>query len=416
MKTTNTFGVRFITRTAKDDGNEALIYVRITVNKKRHEISLKRTVDLLYWDKKEGCVKGNKELARRLNPYIEEVRYKLMDCYRQLQLQNKVITSTAVKSLFLGDEKKETTLCMLIEYHNVNMKSVLEYGTLKNYYTTAKYIKGFLDLRYKTDDIYLTELNYQFITEFEFFLRTGKPLDAGNPLHQNGIMKHIERLRKMVTLAVKMEWIPKDPFARYKLRFQKTEKEFLTSGELAVIENSVLHNQKLDRVRDLFVFSCYTGLSYIDLVNLSRLNICIGIDGERWIKTSRQKTDTPVNIPLLPQALAIIEKYKDDPAVNHQRKLLPYLCNQTINQYLKEIAARCGINKHLCFHMARHTFATTVTLSNGIPMETVSKMLGHTKLSTTQIYVHVLEKKISEDMQLLRNKFKGKAEMNFKIS
>jgi integrase/recombinase XerD len=405
MKTTNTFGVRFITRTVKDNDNEALIYVRITVNKKRHEISLERTVNTLYWDKKEECVKGSKELARQLNPYIEEVRYKLTECYRQLQLQSKVITSAAVKSLFLGNEKKENTLCMLIEYHNVNMKSLVQHGTLKNYCATAKYIKQFLNQRYKTDDIYLAELNYQFITEFEFFLRTCKPLDTGNPLHHNGIMKHIERLRKVVTLAVKMEWIPKDPFVRYKLRLQKTEKEFLTSGELAVIENCILHIEKLYRGRDLFVFSCYTGLSYIDLVNLSRSNICIGIDGERWVKTFRQKTDIPFNIPLLPQALSIIEKYKDDPAVNHQRRLLPYLCNQKVNQYLKEIASQYGINKHLCFHMARHTFATTVTLSNGIPMETVSKMLGHTKLSTTQIYVHVLEKKISDDMQLLRNKF-----------
>jgi site-specific recombinase XerD len=390
------------------------VYVRITVNKKRHEISLKRTVDLLYWDKKEGRIKGDKNLARQLNPYLDDVRYKLMDCYHQLQLQNKVITSAAIKSLFLGEEKAENTLCALIEYHNVNMKSVLQYGTLKNYFTTARYVKQFLKQRYKTDDIYLDALNYQFITEFEFFLRTCKPLDANNPLQHNGVMKHIERLRKVVTLAAKMEWIPKDPFIRYKLRFQKTEREFLSSGELSAIENLAFKKEKLDRARDLFVFSCYTGLSYIDLSNLSPSNICVGIDGERWIKTFRQKTDTPVNVPLLPKALTILEKYFNNPALIRQKRLLPYLCNQKVNTYLKEIATLCGINKYLSFHIARHTFATTVTLNNGIPLETVSRMLGHTKLSTTQIYVHVLEKKISEDMKLLRSKLNEQAKQDLK--
>lgn len=161
---------------------------------------------------------------------------------------------------------------------------------------------------------------------------------------------------------------------------------------------------KLERARDMFVFSCYTGLSYIDLVNLSAENISIGIDGEYWIRTSRQKTDTPVNVPLLPAAKRLLAKYKDDPLVCNKKGLLPYLCNQKVNEYLKEIATICNISKHLSFHLARHTFSTTVTLANGVPLETLSKMLGHTKLTTTQIYVHVLEKKVSDDMGLLRQK------------
>lgn len=190
------------------------------------------------------------------------------------------------------------------------MKSVLQPETLKNYFTTIRYVKLFLKHQFKTEDMNLKELNYQFITEFEIFLRTTKPLEPSNPLQNNGIMKHIERLIKMVTTAVKMEWIPKDSFQRYKLHFQKTEREFLTTGELNTTKNISFKNIKLDRGRDLFVFSCYTGLSYIDLVNLSNLNICIGIDGEQWIKTFRQKTEVPVNIPLLPQALSILENIK----------------------------------------------------------------------------------------------------------
>jgi integrase len=218
-------------------------------------------------------------------------------------------------------------------------------------------------------------------------------------------MKHIERLRKTVTLAAKMEWIPKDPFTRYKLKFQKTERQFLNAEELSLIENVILEKEKLDRARDLFVFSCYTGLSYIDLINLKPSNVIIGIDGEYWIKTSRQKTDTPVNVPLLRPVFSLIEKYKNNVLISNKGRLLPYLCNQKLNEYLKEIATLCGIKKYLNFHLARHTFSTTVTLANGVPLETVSKMLGHTKLSTTQIYVHVLEKKIGEDMKALKQKF-----------
>lgn len=174
-------------------------------------------------------------------------------------------------------------------------------------------------------------------------------------------MKHIERLRKMVTLSAKMEWIPKDPFIRYKLKFKKKEISFLLKDELFKIEHSVLNNESLSKARDLFIFCCYTGLSYIDLANLNSQNICIGIDGEYWIKTQRQKTGTEVNVPMLPKACEIIQKYRNDPKVSYQQKILPLMSNQKVNSYLKEVAALSGIEKELTFHSARHTFATTVT-------------------------------------------------------
>ena len=191
-------------------------------------------------------------------------------------------------------------------------------------------------------------------------------------------MKHMERLRKMVTLAYKMEWVPKDPFAQYKLKFKRKEMFFLTAEELEKFEHIELSKKIVSRARDLFVFCCYTGLSYIDLDKLRSNNICIGIDGEYWINTKRQKTDIPVNMPLLPKAYFIIQKYKDEPRVFYRGRLLPFMSNQRLNKYVKEIAQLCGIKKELSFHTARHTFATTVTLTNGVPVETVSKMLGHT--------------------------------------
>jgi integrase len=416
MKTTNTFGVQFIIRTKKNDPLKALIYARITVNGKRLEVSLKRTIDPLTWHYPGECLRSTSVEAKQINKFIEETRYKLRECYQQLQMQSKLITAEAIKNLFLGEEKSENTLCSLIDYHNVNMKSVLAQGTLKNYFTTKKYVLLFLKKRYKTNDIYLSDLNYQFITEFEFFLRSTKPLDESNPLGHNGIMKHIERLKKIARLGAMMEWMPKHPFERFQLRFQRTEREFLTTKELSELENFSFSNDRLNRAKDVFIFSCYTGLAYIDLVNLTVSNLCIGMDGEYWIKTSRQKTDVPVNVPLLPQAMKIIEKYKDDPIVANKNALVPLFTNQKINYYLKEIARECKIAKYMNFHMARHTFATTVTLTNGVPIETVSKMLGHTKLSTTQVYVHILQKKISDDMSLLRQKFKDiEAEKQSKV-
>ncbi|MGZ3840110.1 MAG: site-specific integrase, partial [Flavisolibacter sp.] len=301
MKSTNTFGVQFVAR--KTNGSEDVqIYVRITVNKRRAEISLKKTVNAAYWDNNAGRVKSDKKAMKELNPYIEEVRFKLTECYRHLQLAHKPLTAEGVKSLFLGQEEQEHTLCSLITFHNTNMKELLSPGTLKNYFTTEKYLKLFLEQKQRRKDIYLSELNYQFITEFEIFLRKGTPLDISNPLTNNGIMKHMERLKKMVTLAAKMEWISKDPFQRYSLRFQKVDKAFLTAEELLIVETTLLPIHKLNLARDLFVFSCYTGLSYIDLVNLKPSNICTGADSEEWIYTFRQKTDIPVRVPLLPRA------------------------------------------------------------------------------------------------------------------
>jgi integrase/recombinase XerD len=284
------------------------------------------------------------------------------------------------------------------------MKTILSWGTLKNYFTTRKYVQLFLKQKYKNADIFLSSLNYQFITEFEFFLRTSEPLDKSNPVTNNGIMKHMERLKKMVTLAYKMEWISKDPFEQYKLRFKRKEMSFLSAEELDKIERVELSKKIVERARDLFVFCCYTGLSYVDLDNLRSHNLCIGIDGEYWINTKRQKTEISVNIPLLPKAYALIEKYKNEPRVFYRQRLLPFMSNQRLNNYIKEITALCGIKKDISFHTARHTFATTVTLTNGVPVETVSKMLGHTKLSTTQIYVHVVKQKISDDMKALRQR------------
>jgi len=207
-------------------------------------------------------------------------------------------------------------------------------------------------------------------------------------------------------------WIERDPFINFKSKFIKTERGFLSLKELEEIENKLFTIPRLQLVKDLFVFSCYTSLSYIDVIHLTVDNICIGIDGELWIYYKREKTTKPIRIPLLPKALEIIEKYKSNHKSIAQGTIFPKISNQKLNSYLKEVADICGIKKNLTFHVARHTFATTVTLSNGMPIETVSKLLGHSRISTTQIYAKVIERKVSDDMQKLRVQFKKKDNMS----
>jgi len=234
----------------------------------------------------------------------------------------------------------------------------------------------------------------------------------GHPraMSHNTVMKHIQRLRKMIRLAYHLEWLDKDPFRRWKTTFEKTDREFLSENELANVANYEFAIERLERVRDLFLFSCYTGISYTDLINLTSKNIWQGDDSKKWIVTNRQKTNTRVKVPLMPPALDLIKKYEDHPLTEVSGTLFPPITNERANLYLKEIAEACGLTKNLTFHMARHTFATTVTLSNGMPIETVSKLLGHTKIATTQIYARVLDKKVEEDMSKLQEVLNSKKE------
>lgn len=218
-------------------------------------------------------------------------------------------------------------------------------------------------------------------------------------------MKYLTNFRKIINLAVVNEWVDRDPFAKFKGSKQEVKRDFLIEEELDRISQKSFAAQRLNLVKDTFLFCCYTGLAYVDVAKLSASNISTGIDGEQWLFVDRQKTGSSSHVPLLPPALAIIAKYRDHPEAVNKGLLLPVISNQKLNAYLKEIADICGINKHLTFHVARHTFATTVTLTNGIPIESVSSMLGHKSIKTTQIYAKVVQKKVSEDMKILRGKY-----------
>ncbi len=405
MKTTNTLGILLWADLARAKDNQASIYARITVNGKRATLSLKRKVRVSDWDAHRGRARGTNQNARTLNNYLEEVNSDLFQCYQDLKIERKLITSNAIKARYLGEDEENHSIKDIINYHYEDMEGKLKWGTQKNYYTTEKYISKFLLKRYKTTDMYLRELDYNFILKFEKYLRGYVPKDHQRKMGNNTVMKHIERFRKLINLALKLGWIEKDPFINFKAHIIKTERGFLSSDELNAIEEKQFTIERLQLVKDLFVFSCYTSLSYIDVINLTEDNINIGIDGELWIHYRREKTTKLIRIPLLPKALQIMEKYKNNHKSKARGSLFPKISNQKMNSYLKEIADVCGIKKNLTFHIARHTFATTVTLSNGIPIETVSKLLGHSKISTTQIYAKVIERKVSDDMNKLRTQF-----------
>ncbi|WP_452228958.1 site-specific integrase [Lacinutrix sp. MEBiC02404] len=403
MRTKHTFSTIFWLQTTRAINNEALLYIRITVDGKRVNLSLKKRVPLSLWDAKKKKAKGSSAQARQINIYMDEVRTKLFQIYQDLKFKGELITAQLIKSFYTGDGQQSKSLKNIFDYHSEKIANTLAVGSIRNFGITENYVFKFLEKKKNTTDIYLNQLNFEFLSHFELFLCDIWPVGHQKALSNNTRMKHIQRLRKVITLAYHLEWIDRDPFVRWKMNYDKTNREFLTEVELKNLEEKVFISKRLDRVRDLFVFSCYTGISYVDIMNLTPNHLVLGMDGGNWIRTKRQKTNTVVKVPLLGQALDIVNKYKDHPSTAINDSLLPVLSNEKLNVFLKEVANFVGIQKNLTFHMARHTFATTVTLSNGVPIETVSKLLGHTKIATTQIYARVLENKISTDMNALKD-------------
>lgn len=404
MKSQNTFAILFWINTSRAKDGVANLYARVTVNQKRANISLKHSIHVSKWDAKKKRSKGTDARAKQLNIYLDQTYTKLFQIYQDLTYKEELVTAKIIKAKFIGDDEKSKSLLDLIEYHSKKIANTLAVGSIRNFGVTENYLNKFLQKEKKTTDIYLKQLDYKFLVDFENYLANVWPVGHPKALSQNTIMKHIQRLRKMVTLAYHLEWLERDPFARWKPKYEKTNREFLSETELDNLENHDFNSDRLDRVRDLFVFSCYTGISYVDIMALTADNVIKGIDGGNWIVTKRQKTKSAVKVPLLGKTEELIEKYSDHPMTAITSSLLPIITNEKLNAYLKEVANHVGIKKNLTFHMARHTFATTITLSNGVPIETVSKLLGHTKIATTQIYARVLENKVSADMKVLRDR------------
>ena len=398
----------YIKRAKANKEGLAPIYVRITVLAKRFELSTNRFSAVEKWTSEGSRVKGFSEEARSINNYLDELRIKIVTAEKSLVKRDIPVTSENLKNELLGITERNRTLIPIFQDHNNRIEALLgqEYapGTLERYKTSLKHTKDFLEWKYNINDVELDKIDHAFICDYEFYLRSVRKCA------NNSAIKYIKNFKKIVKQCMANGWISHDPFANYKSKVKEVERVFLSEAEINKIVNKKFVSDRLSIVRDLFLFSCFTGLAYVDLKNLTTNHISKGIDGEQWIFTHRQKTESASKIPLLPIPQEIINKYKSHPHCEIQNKLLPVPSNQKMNAYLKEIADVCGINKELTFHIARHTFATTVTLTNGVPIESVSKMLGHKSLKTTQHYAKVLDKKVSEDMNILRMKFQKNTE------
>lgn len=379
------------------------IYIRLTVDGQRFEFSSKKFIEKSKWSPELSKMKGSSEEARTLNNYLDLMKSKVFDVQMELIHKNEELSLENFKSRILGTHQRERMIIPIYQNHNDKIEDLIgngyAYGTLERFKISLKHLQEFISWKYNVSDIGINKIDYAFVTEFEFYLRSVKKCN------NNTAVKYVRNFRKIIKICLDNDWMEKDPTTRYEGKMKEVERDFLTEDELNRIYNKRFSSERLTLVKDIFIFSCYTGLAYVDVKGLKKDHIAIGIDGEKWIFKNRQKTDTKSKIPVLPIAEEIIQKYENHPRCLNEDAILPILTNQKMNSYLKEIGDLCDISKEITFHMARHTFATSVTLTNGVPIETVSKMLGHKNIQTTQHYAKVLDRKVSEDMMILKQKF-----------
>ena len=379
------------------------IYIRLTVDGQRFEFSSKKFIEKSKWSSELSKMKGSSEEARTINSYLDLMKSKVFDVQMELIHKNEELSLENFKSRILGTHQRERMIIPIYQNHNDKIEELIgngyAHGTLERFKISLKHLQEYILWKYNLSDISINKIDYAFVTEFEFYLRSVKKCN------NNTAVKYVRNFRKIIKICLDNDWLDKNPCSRYEGKMKEVERDFLTEKELNRIYNKRFSSERLTLVKDIFIFSCYTGLAYVDVKGLKRDHIGIGIDGEKWIFKNRQKTDTKSKIPVLPIAAEIMRKYENHPRCLTDDTILPILTNQKMNGYLKEVGDLCDISKEITFHMARHTFATSVTLTNGVPIETVSKMLGHKNIQTTQHYAKILDKKISEDMQILRDKF-----------
>lgn len=404
METRNRIAFSFyIKRTKPLKNGEVPIYVKISVDDYFEELALMKSVDPLKWDKARNSAGGKTKEAKQLNEELSHVRSRLEEHVKILNQRGKEITARSVKNSYMGIDPDNKKIVALFEEHNKGIKLLsgkdFAAATIQRYETCLMHLKNYIKQKYRIDDLPVNKLDPDFIKGFELYLKTVRKCN------HNSTMKYIKNFKKIVRNAFQNGWLRHDPFVTIKLRLNKVDKGFLTEEELARIINKKFSMERLENVKDVFLVGCFTGLAYSDLKNLKLEHFVKGEDGRMWIHTRRIKTDMISHVPLLPVALKIIERYLNNPYCIANNVLLPVYSNQKLNAYLKEIGDACGITKNLSTHMARHTFATTVTLNNDIPIESVSKMLGHSTITMTQNYARLLDKKVSNDMAKIHDKF-----------
>jgi site-specific recombinase XerD len=396
----NTFKLLFIINRSKSNKDGAPILLRITVDGSMVAMNLRKRIPAAAWSTKTGMPCGKSVEAQDISLYLETIRNKAFQFFTELSREYDEVTPEQIRDHLQGLKGGTARSLMTIwEEHNLELKMAIgkdsSYALWQKHNTSKNHFCDFLNIHYRTSDVPIKQVRYHMIREYEQYLKSEKGLSY------NTAVKFLQLTKKITIRAIKSGWLKVDPFQDYKLSLKETDRPYLTELELGSIRGKHFKNERLDQVKDIFLFSCYTGLAYADVKKLNRAEIERTPNGLWWIKTRRQKTKQRSQLPLFATAKEIIDKYTDLSALSAKDAVLPVISNQKMNAYLKEIAAIVGIEKNLTFHVARHTFATTVTLQNGISIEAVSRMMGHTNIQSTQHYARIVDKKIADEMMAM---------------
>lgn len=388
----------FLKKTRLLKNGEASVCMRITVNGTRVENNIRKSIDPALWSQAKETARGKSRRACDLNTYIEETRIKLYQIFCELEQQNRPVTAHLLQELFFGQEKPEEvrTLLGTMQEHNDQCRALVgtDYAliTVRRYESCRRYLAELIRQRYGKEDLPLAEVNGELVRAFAFYLKTEKGCQ------QNTVIRYMKCLKKITNLARANDWMAKDPFLGIRFHEKEVVRKFLTMDELQTIYRKEFPLERLTLVRDIFIFAAFTGLAFIDVQQLAPEHIVRDNNGNLWIRKPRQKTKNMCNIPLLDIPQEILRKYANHPTCRKKGVLLPVPCNQKMNSYLKEIADICMIRKNLTTHLARHSYATSVCLANGVSLENVAKMLGHSNIKMTQHYARVLDSSILRDM------------------
>lgn len=393
----------FIKKTKLLKNGEAPIFIRITIGTERGEFGIKRSIAPKYWDEGKQRVINSHPDAAEINTLLSNHLQNVKSIADYLAFSNDKITPQAILTKIQGKREKRRTILEIFNEHNVKAKQLsgidFSEGTVQRYEICYSHTKNFIKWKYNREDFPLDQLNHQFIVDYEFYLKTERKCN------HNSATKYLKNLKKIVRIALANKWMDIDPFASIKFKLKQVDAIFLTDEELSLLINKKIKNERLSQVRDIFLFCCFTGLAFSDVKGLKNEHLSKDKEGYWWIHKKRKKTNQMSTIFVIDAALRIIEKYKNHPEVLDKDVLLPVLSNQKMNSYLKEIADFCEIDKPISTHTARHTFATTVALSNNIPIEVVSKTIGHSNIKMTQRYARTTETLIKKNMEKITSMY-----------
>jgi len=387
--------------------------LRININGERAALQLKRYLKPEDWDTTRYVMKGRSNEARIFNDYLEAVRVKAHKKYNELLSLTDDLTPQLLRDAILGvNTAKTRTVIDIWQDHVDGLRKLIgkenTYATYQKHNTAKNHFQKFLQKYYRVNDVSIKAVDHHMIQQYNMYLKTEKGCNS------NTATKFLQNLKRITCISIRNGWLLKDPFVGISMSIKEVDRPYLTMEEIQTLIDFDSNIERLKRVRDIFIFSCYTGLAYIDVKKLKKAEVEGSDELGYWIRTRRQKTDARANIPLLAIPMDIINNYCRLDLLMPEDPILPVLSNQKVNAYLKELADLCGIHKELTFHVARHTFATTVTMTHGVPMESVSKMLGHKNMRSTQHYARIVDQKVGEDMKLLAAKLKGGRSIVFK--